>query len=537
MSDEPAQSDGLERGMKIAIVVYVLLLAGLVGVYIHVATLDIAHSAYITGPAKFKTLGHRNALRGFVLDAPTGRMITGAKATFELVNDDTRQEIGKARSERHGYFHAILRPLAEVPNARLAVTIESPRFDEAYEAEVELDFQSVAPLHVPPDFVSRLPRDKRDWRQHLDTEFDGELQVDAFPPNGELVRGLENTVWLRLTRKSDGAPIRGTITLDEVSGQSAEPLKRTYLTDELGFVAITFKPIGSHRWTVSARSELGEVLEEGKGELAFTTVPAQFSMQLQKHTVTPGESARGKVDTLYRSGGFMVDLYNPHHWIGAAAYGIANNQGGFEIDVPHPPLNDVGLYRIQVYESVFQPGNAWESAYVLQTTDQGTEACINALDALIDRMAVWDADTWAAWRKQVELPPTMSRARCDRWVGAILAALPRSFAAPVMIVNTQQVDRAELEAWKDDVQSILLIGVILALLIGLASILVVIFSSAAERSRQQAFMNAEMAEFDDEFESVQTTKMARLAHIMRIVIIVGTLVLFGVGVVLVLSLL
>lgn len=535
MNDEPSQVEGLERWMKLAIVVYVLLLVGIVGAYIGIATLDIENSAYITGP-KTLVANQPNALRGFVLDAPTGRMIRGAKANFELVAGGERSAIGEATSERHGYFHASVEPAAEASDAKLAVTIRSPRFDEPYQAEVPIDVEASRSGRGPfPKFDSRLPTAKRDWRKHLKTEFDGELQVDAFPPNGELVRGLSNTVWLRLTRKQDGAPVRGTIVLEEISGQSAEPLRKTHETDELGFVPITFKPIGSHRWTVRAQVALGEEPQLGTGELAFTTVPAQFSMSMRNHVVAPGDVVTGMVDTLYRSGGFMVDLHDPDHWIGAEAYGIANNQGGFQVQVPRTEPGTAGLFRVQVYESVFQPGNAWDSRYVLHADEPGSASCRDALDGLLDELARQEPAHWGRYRETVELPATMQLHECNEWAAALLASLPRSFTAPTMLVNTQQSDRAELEEWKDDVQAILLIAVIIALLIGLATILVVVFSSSAESARQRGLMEAEMADFDEEFISMSGAKLERLAHGMRIVIIVGTLILFGVGVVLILS--
>lgn len=532
MSEDDPQPGRWHRLIKPAIVVYVLLLAGIVAAYIGISTLDIETSAYVTGP---QTLQREkpNAIRGFVLDAPTGRMIRDARLNFSLTRQggDEEIELGRGITGRSGYVHTTLKVDELDGSYVLSAAIDTTQLSDTH--IVRSDPFEFAPSGSPewPVATSRLSKGEDDWKSSVDDAFEGDLEVLALPGDGELVRGLRNTVWLRMTHKESGEPVEGEIVLEKVEGSSAEPLKKTHKTDALGLVSLQVEPIGAHRWTLALKSRDGL---EGRGKVAFTTVPAQFSIELQNPVVVPGEKLRGNVHTLYRRGGFMVDLYDPDHWIAASAFGITNNSGGFEVDVPKEV--DSSVVRVQIYESVFDPGRAWDSRYVARLDDGSTAGCREGFRRILDTLAKHEPDTWSVWAAATEPQiDHLNLARCHDRIEALLMAYPRRFDPPKLWINSQQDDRAELETWKADVKSGLLLAVIIALLIGLANILAVVFSSMATSSRQRAMMQAEILDFDGELVSLDGAGIERLAHAARIVIVVGTLILFGIGVVMVLT--
>ncbi len=576
--------------LRVAVVAYVLMLSGLVGAYIWVATMEIDVSAYVQGPTELIE-GEKHAVRGFYLNAPTGRMF--GEVDVEVSSEGNL--LGSGTTGSHGYFQIQVEPNLPPGDHTLILAARHPIF-ESYDVQVPI---KVLPSSAPPlasqrpantddeafqslwrqemlaaiaksfdvskiQLTSRLPKEK-DAKPRKKPEWEGPFQVDLLPADREIVRGLPNTVYLRVTRKDDGRPVRAKVTLDKVEGTAQEKIKKNHVTDELGLARIELTPVNDQRWSLTVESlepedltnppepptpnknpETSEPTDDAAkatsatstGKVSVRTVPAQFSLQLQKNFVEPGDEILGAVDTLHRSGGFMVDLYDGDRWVGAEAYGISAKGGGLKIRMPEDVRSPI--MRLQVYESVFEPGKAWDSRYVAVSDAPMSDGCWRALKRVLGLVETLPAHgKWAAAARQSMLDKKGGDlVKCNEWLDASLQTIPSHFEPAPLLVNSQKAERESLEAWKDEVKSYLMILTILALIVGLAGLLALIEQGLRVKRQQNAAIRAVDAELEGEdYVESNEAKWQRIGTIARSIILVGTVVMFGMGVVLILTLL
>jgi len=469
------------------------------------------------------------------MNAPTGRLFVGAHMRFAV--DGAR--VGEGQTERHGYAHVDLQPTrAMVGEHDLHITFTPPDADP-FEVDAPVDVRPADDGRFEwPEATSRL-EEGEDGPSVSDDEWSGALRVDVIPPDGELVRGLPNVVYLLLTDAKTHAPVEGTIAFAKIEGVLDSKLPAEVRTDALGLARLTVTPVGAQTWTVQATAD-GDDPATGEGPVRLTTVPAQFSLRMQSRLAIPGENVEGIVESLHRSGGMLVDLYDPDDWIGATAYGLSAGPSGLRLHIPRTPATK--LYRVQVYQDLYDPQNAWDVAYLVRSDGAGTAACTKALDWVVARHAEQPGSfgQYASTLDRDRLGPAhLPGSRCGKWLDAMLLAIPRHFDPPPMMVNSQKADREALEAWRADVQDELIGVTALVLFIGFAVVLLFVLRGV-QRSRDHARMlrevDLELADDDaEEPEPPGRFDVEKILVATRATIIVLSLLTFCLALLMILS--
>src|SRR5690606_35798776 len=130
------------------------------------------------------------------------------------------------------------------------------------------------------------------------------------------------------------------------------------------------------------------------------------------------------------------------------------------------------IYRLQVYGDFYNPANAWDSVYVVRVDDSTAEAlrgaALHTLRLIAENTAPTDAYYSAILADNIL--ESASTTELNRWLPALLLAIPRQFEVSQTLFNTQHADRAELELWKASVKSDLKILVGFVLLIGIVAL-------------------------------------------------------------------
>jgi uncharacterized membrane protein len=134
----------------------------------------------------------------------------------------------------------------------------------------------------------------------------------------------------------------------------------------------------------------------------------------------------------------------------------------------------------------------------------------------------------------------------ERWLRASLEAIPRHFARPEALFNSQESDRADLEAWKDDFQDDLMNVIVVALGAGLlviAYIALVGYRRRREHQQDLQRIDDEMAEEaaaegrtdGEDIPVVETSRFDNFLAILLGLVALATFVMFAYGLLLVLS--
>lgn len=502
----------------------VLFLCALIAVYISVSLVDVQVAAYIQGPATLRQ-GAPNAIRGFIMNAPTGQLFSGARTRFVLNPGAGQVVIGDGETQPHGYVHTTLDvSTASVGQHTVKLTATHPLIDD-FEADAQVD---VGPAHTPalPTFSSRAPDN---LEKPTPRAWTGALRVEPMAETPELVRGLPNLLALRVVGV-DGAPVAATVEVLKQEGPLEGEVPTEWHTDAFGVTSVRVKPVGGFRWTLRATSVGIEPPLEGEGTLGFYTVPAQFSLEMTQNFLEPGGKAEGHVTTLYQSGGLMVDLWGDDRWVFADAFRISPSGAGLRVEAPKSARPR--LWRVQVYDDVFAPGKAWDARWMAVSPDG---RCRRAIDPTLDVLGEFARHrTWVdALRRVMAGAAPMTEAQCNLLLGSLLQGVPTHFEEAHLIFNSKAKAEQDLEAWKAEVKSWLHALIAVALLLAFVVVLVFVAQGVATAQVQRRMLQDVDLELagDGRVDSAWD----RIAHHGRIVLLVGTIALFCAGLLMVLK--
>lgn len=544
---------------RAAIVLYVLGLAALIGVYVGVSLLQVEHAAYIQGQPTLEK-GRPNAMRGVVLDAPTGQFVRGASIEVTLVDgayesDETlaalleqpSEVVAKAQTAPSGHVHLEAEPPEDWQAGEQAVVVR------ANGSGIE-DFRTGAPISVEersaardywPARTDRLPKDDR-RRTDAARDSEGPVRIDILPADGRVSRGLKSEVFVRTTDRETGKPVSTELVFEKAEGMLAGELPKTLRTDELGLARLDVVAMTDQTWTLATKIA-GEDAEASTAKLHVTTVPTQVALEMNEPLAVRGEPADGVVYSLFQSGGVMVDLYNGGDWVDAAAFGIRPDRSGVRAKVP-ALAEDGLLYRVQVYKSIYDAGGAWDVEYLVAADARSLDAYQQAAEKLAEYVAERTDDPYFdALAASDVFVVTADKAKLRRWIDAMLEAVPRHFDAPPLLINSQKAAREKLEAWKESVKDDLMILTAIALLIGLAVVgYLVMMGIKSYRAQNQMLRDVEFEmslddESDEAYSQLDQTQLdksineANWVAGLQIFIVVATLVFFTLGILLLLS--
>ncbi|QDG51623.1 hypothetical protein FIV42_12955 [Persicimonas caeni] len=538
-----------------AIGLYVVCLAALIGVYVWVSLLQVEYAAYIQGDQTFEK-GRPNAMRGVVLDAPSGQFIRGAGIELTLVDGTYESDekldsllalpstgVAKARTAPSGHVHL----KATVPEdwtageQALVVRADGSNVENFRTGSKIAVAERTAPVDYWPRRTERLPKD--DGRRGTKTvaSSEGPIQIELLPADGRVSRGLRSEVFLRTVDRETKEPVSVALVFEKAEGMRQGDLPKELRTDEMGLARLDIVAMTDQTWTLATKPER-EGEEPSSAKLHVTTVPTQVALQMNEPLAVSGEPADGVVYSLFQSGGVMVDLYNGDDWVDAAAFGIRPDRSGVRAKVP--ALDEEGLlYRVQVYKSIYDAGGAWDIEYLVAAEGRGLDDYQQAAQKLADYVAERTDDPYFdAVAGSDVFVTTVDTAKLRLWIVAMLEAVPRHFDAPPLLINSQKAAREKLAAWKDDVKGDLMILTAIALLIGLAVVgYLVLMGVKSYQQQNQMLRDVELEmsldeEGDEAYAQLdKSINEANWVAGLQIFIVVATLVFFTLGILLLLS--
>lgn len=513
----------LQRFFRGAVALYVVVLAALIGLYIHVSTAQVEVALYIQGPKKWLQ-SSPSALRGFVMDAPTGRMFSDA-----IIDINRGEEsVAKGRTEGHGFVHLPVK--TSLPSGVHNLTFHARHAAiESYTSDVEIEVQKSPDAFEWPKSTSRIVPEKGSVAEVKDPTHTGALRIEPMSPTRELIRGLPNTMWFRVIDEM-GHPIEAQVEVLKIDGTLETALEAAVSMRPGGLFSLPLTPITALKMEIKATTTAGL---EGTSQIWLTTVAAQFALRMQENFLAPDQKIFGNVDTLTREGGILVDIYADGHWVDASEFRIDAHRAGIAVMAPVAAK----LYKVQIYESVFGADNAWDVRYLAAAPSATQAGCQTAMQNTLELMAKGDPGRFGAWAPMVLGKVNgLSAEQCNMVLEALLQAIPAKFEVPPTLLNTRARDEAALKKQIEETQGQILILIVLSLLLGFAIVLVFVARGVMEaRSQRQAMFEASL---ESELEiSTPNSGVERLLFTVQVVVLLGTIFLFGAGLVLILGLL
>ncbi|MFB6352263.1 MAG: hypothetical protein ABEK29_10880, partial [Bradymonadaceae bacterium] len=287
---------------------------------------------------------------------------------------------------------------------------------------------------------------------------------------------------------------------------------------------------------------------EGTATVELHTVASKMSLSLESPFVNRNYAFTGQIDSLFRSGGIMVDLYRGDRWVVAMETPVERNRRGrFGLRLPLAERDESWLYRIQVSRGVYGTGDAWDVERVLVPPSSDKSGEREVLGRLVSLIAEHrDEHPYFQYLADNETLGQVTAGRTDfrKWGSAMLGAVPRHFSRPSPLFNTQKGERAALREWINGVQADLLIPIVIALIGGLA-VLLYIGIGAWRRKREH---EQHLRDIDDELAAeaagepssedeaeIETGAGGDLLTWLMAVVALAVMAMFGLGLLLLLS--
>ncbi len=521
---------------RAAIVLYVLCIIGVISAYIAISTVETRQALYFQGDSVLQA-GETNVVRGAFVDARIGQFAHSSDFVFTLVQPDAGDAdgtlVGQGKSGAGGFAHIGLDiPADQAPGMYdLVLKATSPELG-AYEARQSVEVASARaipqkwPVRTERADVQQLAK-KQSEKTQKPVE-DGVL-IDVLPGDHEVVRGLPNTVYLRTRDAKTNRPVSANLTVLSSKGYLDGKLPTALKTDRLGLVELSLTPITDQIWQMEAETVDGV---KSEAEVRLTTVAAQFAVQVKQPVVVSGKAIDGAVYSLFETGAFFFDLYQQDRRVAASALGLQRGGSGFFVEMPQAAagVESADIYRLQVYGDFYNPANAWDSVYVVRVDDSSAEALRGAALHTLRLIAENTASTDAYYSEILadNILESASTSELNRWLPALLLAIPRQFEVSPTLFNTQHADRAELELWKASVKSDLKILVGFVLLIGIVALFYFTFMGIKQvRARSQRIYDLDV---DDASDGLETTRMSDWSVVFQGGLLLLSIVLFAIGV-------
>lgn len=553
---------------------YVLTLALLIGAYIGISTFRVETATYLRMQSPIEK-GRPNAMRGAVVETATGRFRRDVQLALNFGRDvegsnstGKDRSLGEVASDRWGVIEAAVKVPESVEEGRGTLKLELtgpnlPTFRASRDVSV------VKSGDRGLDWPERTPRltekEQNEAIRRAVTESSGPIAVDILPRDGELVRGLESPFFIRTYERETGRPIRAKVRFETIEGvgkwgamHDGNGVPSEITTDRMGLARVSLSPVGGQKLELVAQ-ELGKQEEAaGRGEatVRLHTVPAQFSLSATDRLVPGGRPLKGRVDSLFKSKRLFVDLFNGRDWIAARSVPVHRRRA--EIDLKIPEQRDPHwLYRLQIYKGMYGAGDAWESAWFVRSKGNDTADYRNAIEKLSEFIAEHGDDRYFTYLR--EAVPDAENARVDRdtwqrWLEAAALALPRHFEPVAPLFNTKKGDEELLKAWQQQTKGRLMLIIAAALVGALGVLLYIVIHGLMERrehNRRLAEVDLEMAdaEVDPEMEDEEGLEsmeamgagvgaagwMDGLSVILLVLVALATFVMFGLGLLMVLT--
>lgn len=555
---------------RTAVGLYVLALSGVIGAFFIISLFQVENSTYLLGDNTVEK-GRPNAVRGVIFDTPTGQFITNANVDLSLYDfawegESSTQRIveqdldgaslASGRTAPTGHVHLQMKTpdSVEPGDYSLVVHATGPRVSEDYYAGIDVAVEAREPTGTDwPTKTQRLPEKQRPDHEQAATALEGPIAIDLLPRDGEVIRGVESTVYVRTYLRESGEPVSATVRFEKVEGINATKLPERIRTDKMGIARVRWNPGTDQNWEFivedadmpdgvdsdPSAKDAEEASEQSSATIRITTVPAQFSLTLNNSVAAPGDEVEGYVKSLNRSGGMMVDLYDGDEWTVAEAFGLQEGSSGLRVKVPS--YDDMGkLQRVQLYGGIYGTGNAWDAEYVWLAEGRDEDSRHKALREIIAFHADHTDDPYFDYLNSRDVAAADIQ-QLDRWTRAYLDGIPVHFDTPPVLINNEKWAKEQLDTWKSDIKSKLMYLVAFGLVVGLMVVLyLVVLGLRSSREHQQMLrdVDTDMAiagGVSDDDAEVDDARVDDWVAWLQIVIVIATLIFFAAGILLLLS--
>ncbi len=539
---------------RTAIGLYIILVLAIAGVTFVVSSLDVQTSLYVRGQPDLQ-VDRPQGLRGAFHHAPTGEVLEPQSLSIDLVDADGQAHgvewiDGPVDQDWPNPTYKIPSELSEQlgePPYHLQISTDHERVDPlvAQFPVVLNEARSPSPLeHLPWPRASRRDEEPRLRGQAVrpvdDAVESPAVDLAIAPANGELTRGLPQSLYFRTFDPDSGEPVVATIEFQKVEGLLESELPRRRRTDAFGIADIAIQPATNvHlRATVTPRARGDEPPEAVEFDVHLRVVASQYAIATTSALVAPGEPIDAIVHSVFRDRPFMVDLYDHENdrLLDTLSLQMSDYRGAVQFYAPQGDQASP-LLRLQTYQSIYGTQRGWDQTYILVTDHSSTAE----LRALIRELYAWIGDrTGSPHHHYLADSDSINNADAQALrslAEAGLAELPRRFQLPPVVLNTRRDDREELDLWREQIRGDLQIMMAVTLFVGVVVATYFVVLGIRRQRRERQLMEAVALEGDAILESDEANLAAleRWSVLLQGAIVFTTLIAFALGILIVVS--
>lgn len=390
---------------------------------------------------------------------------------------------------------------------------------------------------------------------------DANLGLALIPASSEVLRGHEQTFYLRAFDSRRGKPLSATIDLHKTDGMHDGKLPDEVRTDDQGFASFTMSPVTDLRFDATLRVDgddhdsddgssndaADDSAEDATGEngpsatyaITLYTVTSQLTFDQLPPVAIAGEPIQGALQSILDDNHYMVDLFDGDHLLHTLTARLEDHRGGLRFEAPSADQT-APLLRLQTYRSLYGLDHGWDATYLLLLAEDSAAARRQALADLFEWLAHHRDDPHYAYLATDDgALAGLSQTQLQELIAAALADVPKTLVEPPVLINTRQDDIAELETWRQQMRHRVMIMMSILLVLGLAVVLYFIATGIAHQQRGAAQLRAIELEFEDPDPTTQRRLqfIERSLVILQATIVFGMMVAFAVGIVVVISIL
>lgn len=544
-----------------AIGLYIFVVLAVAGVTFAVNSIDVQGALYVRGEPDLER-DRTHGMRGVFHYAPTGEMLVPEQMDWFLDPVDGDDAAVYPLRFVDGPAHQSWPD----PSFRLADDIP----DGDYHLRVDASHRQVAQMEAGyPVTVSQRPPpasiDELRWPRQTAREDDAqnrdpaveiadedrqpEVMVSLAPADGELVRGMPQSLYLRTWETETGRPVPATLEFDLANGLLDNDLPESVRTNRLGFADIELQPATTLAVDVIVEPAPPQIIDPDadadaeplpteRFELNLPAVATQYSLQPTSPVVTPGDTIDAVAHSVLSDGHFMVDLHDHQgdRLLDTASLLMTDGKSGVQFDAPDPGQSSP-LVRLQSYQSIYGTTHGWDGAYVLVVEDDSEQVL---RDATADLFA-WIGESSSSPHHRAladgDYLDDLSRAQLLQLLRAGVREIPRTFEMPPVVLNTREDDRRELDVWRAEVQKDLRWMMGLTLFVGLIVVLYFIVAGIRRNQRETAALREFELETSDPLPQQQrrAERIERLTVALQGIIVFFTLLVFALGILIMVS--
>jgi hypothetical protein len=509
---------------KSAVVLYMLFLFGLAAAYLTVAAQGIEYSITVSGDEAV-CVGRPAALRVGVMDLQQGRYLVRAPLELHLDDGQTSKRLFTGFTSPAGLADVNVEvPTGFSPGAG-TWEVRVPTPDGGTEvARVGVLISACGSVRSARPEVASVAEDD----VKIENEGTGPMRIDLVAEGGTLVDGLPSTLFVRVTHRETGEPVRTTVAVTLVKGFVDGKFRPTVRTDAGGLGTLALTPVGNQKWKFV-------VVEDGvesTHELILKSRRTQHVMTIPSPVWRADSDLRVSVKSLRRSGEVYGDLYGPSAaWVHGVVSGVGPRGGGFSVPsrVASAPRGGMSVLHVQAYADPLAPGGAGDMRYVVVPSAALTDRdVLRQLLKIASKTDGEQAKQAAAFQGHASID-LASDAATKRHIAYWLSLYPRDFVQPKMLMNSRTGQEAEMAEDKAGARETITWLLSIAGSFGLLVVLWLVLGNFLAVRRAGQFAAAEL--------DLEMGGLHRAQAIIQLVFLFATIVIFFASIVALLRLL